>query len=116
MHLLRVQPCLLYTSVTHVPGLICYLSIRFVQSLGVNTTYQDDRAKVAAFARDQGISYPVLLDTEGSVSQTYASRLMPSSFLIDQDGKIVSVRVGEVDEAQLEEQVAALLRGAHTAP
>ena len=84
--------------------------------LGVNTTYQDDRAKVAAFARDQGIAYPVLLDTEGSVGQTYASRLMPSSFLIDQDGKIVSVRVGEVDEAQIEEQVAALLKVENTAP
>ena len=82
--------------------------------LGVNTTYQDDRAKVAAFARDQRITYPVLLDTEGAVGQTYASRLMPTSFLIDRDGKIVSVRVGEVDEAQLDEQVAALLKTAAT--
>jgi peroxiredoxin len=84
--------------------------------LGVNTTYQDDRAKVATFARDQGISYPVLLDTTGEVGRSYASSLMPSSFLIDRAGKIVLVRVGEVDEAQLQEQVAALLANAPAAP
>lgn len=78
--------------------------------LGVNTTYQDDRAKVVKFARDQGISYPVLLDTTGEMSQDYAGRLMPTSYLIDREGKIVMVQVGEVDEARLKEQVAALLR------
>ena len=41
---------------------------------------------------------------------------MPSSFLIDRAGKIVLVRVGEVDEAQLQEQVAALLANAPAAP
>ena len=77
--------------------------------LGVNTTYQDDRAKVAAFVREQRMSYPVLLDMDGKVGRSYASSLMPSSFLIDRAGNIVLVRVGEVDEAQLQEQVAALL-------
>ena len=84
--------------------------------LGVNTTYQDDRAKVAAFARDQGISYPVLFDMDGKVGRSYASSLMPSSFLIDRAGNIVLVRVGEVDEAQLQEQVAALLGDAPASP
>lgn len=84
--------------------------------LGVNTTYQDDRAKVVTFARDQGISYPVLFDMDGKVGRAYASSLMPSSFLIDRDGKIALVRVGEVDEAQLQEQVAALLADAPATP
>ena len=84
--------------------------------LGVNTTYQDERAKVATFARDQGIPYPVLFDMDGNVSRSYASSLMPSSFLIDRDGKIAIVRVGEVDEAQLAEQVAALLQSPPTTP
>lgn len=77
--------------------------------LGVNTTYQDDQAKVASFARDQGISYPVLLDTTGEVGQLYPARLMPTTFLIDREGRIVHTKVGEVDEATLREQVLALL-------
>jgi peroxiredoxin len=78
--------------------------------LGMNTTYQDDREKVAQFARDQQISYAILLDTTGEPGQQYRSRLMPSTYLIDRDGKIVYTRVGEIDEAALDEQIAALLR------
>lgn len=79
--------------------------------LGVNTTYQDKRDAVATFVRDQKISYPVLLDLDGAVGTIYGGRLMPTSYLIDRDGKIVVTKVGEVDEAQLREQIAALLRG-----
>lgn len=35
--------------------------------LGVNTTYQDDRAKVAQFVRDRGLTFPILLDTAGAL-------------------------------------------------
>lgn len=79
--------------------------------LGLNTTYQDKREAVATFVRDHKVSYPVLLDTDGSVGRSYGGRLLPTSYLIDRDGKIVVTKVGEVDEAQLREQVTALLRG-----
>jgi peroxiredoxin len=77
--------------------------------LGINTTYQDDEAKVRQFVRDQAISYAVLLDREGAVGKKYPARLMPTTYLIDPEGRIVSTKVGEVDEAALKEQVEALL-------
>ncbi len=77
--------------------------------LGINTTFQDDAAKVATFGRDQNISYPILLDSQGAASQKYPSHLMPTTYLIDRDGKIVHTKVGEVDEAALMEQVEVLL-------
>lgn len=77
--------------------------------IGMNTTFQDDQAKVTKFVADQGITYPVALDTDGVGARDYAGRLMPTSYLIDRSGKIVSVQVGEVDEAKLKEQVAAFL-------
>lgn len=79
--------------------------------LGVNTTYQDKRSDVEQFVRDQHVSYPVLLDTQDQFGQAYRARVLPTSYLIDREGRIVQVRVGESDEAQLEEQIAALLRG-----
>lgn len=82
--------------------------------LGVNTTYQDDRAKVEQFVRDQQVNYPILLDVADQFGQAYRSRLLPTSYLIDQNGKIVSVKVGEIDEAQFNEQIAALLRAGTT--
>lgn len=78
--------------------------------IGMNTTFQDDKAKVETFVRDQGMTYPIALDIDGKGAEDYAGRLMPTSYLIDQNGKIVSVTVGEVDEAKLKEQVAVLLK------
>lgn len=84
--------------------------------LGINTTYQDDRAKVAQTVQDQGMTYPVLLDEQDVFGQRYAARLLPTSYLVDRNGKIVSVKVGEVDEAQLDEQVRRLLQEQVGAP
>ncbi len=84
--------------------------------LGVNTTFQDDTAKVRQFAADQRISYPVLLDLQGEASKKYPSNLMPTTYLIDRSGKIVHAKVGEVDEAALAEQVEALLKLQASAP
>lgn len=78
--------------------------------LSVDDTSQDDPVKVAAFARDQGMNFPVLLDKTSTVGQLYGTRLIPTSYLIDQSGKIVYARVGELDSAQISEQVAALLK------
>ncbi len=77
--------------------------------IGVNTLFQDERSKVETFVRDQQIPYPIALDTDGAFAQQYVGRLMPTSYLIDQQGRIVATVVGEVDERQLEEQIAALL-------
>ncbi len=78
--------------------------------LGVDTVYQDDRAKVAQFVHDQGVTYPIVLDVDDVFGEKYGARLLPTSYLVDQSGKIVYVRVGEADEAQFEEQVQALLK------
>jgi peroxiredoxin len=77
--------------------------------LGVNTTFQDDREKITSFVRDYNISYPVLLDTQDTFRQGYTALLLPTSYLIDRDGKIIQVRVGEIDETQFEARVRELL-------
>jgi cytochrome c biogenesis protein CcmG/thiol:disulfide interchange protein DsbE len=84
--------------------------------LGINTTYQDDRAKVEQFVRDHGVSYPVLLDVKSEFGEKYGSRLLPTSYLVDRSGKVVMTKVGEVEEAQLEEQIEALLKTENSAP
>ena len=84
--------------------------------LGINTTYQDDRAKVEQFVSDKGVSYPILLDVDDEFGQKYGARLLPTSYLVDRDGKIVTTKIGEIDEAQLGEQVQALLKGGNGTP
>ena len=59
----------------------------------------DDGAKSAApFAKRYGIPYPVLLPTaQFALSEAIDS--LPSSFLVDRQGRIAKVYVGEADES-----------------
>lgn len=45
-------------------------------------------AKVRAFVRERGLTFPVLLDPEGTVQQLYQVVGLPTSLLIDRDGRI----------------------------
>ena len=48
--------------------------------LGVNTTYQDSEPDAAAFVREYGLTFPIPLDRDGSVSQRYALSGLPTTF------------------------------------
>jgi cytochrome c biogenesis protein CcmG/thiol:disulfide interchange protein DsbE len=80
--------------------------------LAVNTTFQDPRENALDFARGRGLTFPILFDTQGSVSQLYQVRAMPTSFFIDAQGIIRrGVFGGPMPEAQLRAEIEALLEG-----
>lgn len=62
--------------------------------LAVNATNQDDLSKIPAFTREYGLTFPILLDTAGSVSRQYQLRSLPSSYFIDRQGIIQEVVIG----------------------
>ena len=62
--------------------------------LAVNTTYQDDLTAAMSFVAQHGLTFPILLDLDGSVSQMYRVRSMPTSFFIDREGVIRRVVIG----------------------
>jgi thiol-disulfide isomerase/thioredoxin len=62
--------------------------------LAVNTTYQDRETDAAAFVRELGLTFPVPLDRDGSVSRRYQLRGLPSTYFVDRQGVINSVVVG----------------------
>jgi peroxiredoxin len=75
---------------------------------------QENEAQVAAFARESGLSFPILLDRDGSVSARYQVRAMPSTFFVDQDGVIQEVTLGGPMTASfIESQVTGLLGHEH---
>ncbi|VAW89280.1 hypothetical protein MNBD_GAMMA18-1752 [hydrothermal vent metagenome] len=51
--------------------------------------------RVAKFIEILKLSYPILLDVEGIVSDRYQVSALPHSFLIDGDGKLIASVVGE---------------------
>jgi thiol-disulfide isomerase/thioredoxin len=62
--------------------------------LAVNTTFQDSEQSAQAFAERLGLSYPILLDRDGSASKAYLLRALPTTFLIDRRGVIRTVVLG----------------------
>lgn len=59
--------------------------------------------EVGAFVDELGLTFPVLLDPEGEISQLYRVIGYPSSIVIDPEGRIAKIHVGIISETQLRE-------------
>jgi peroxiredoxin len=78
--------------------------------LGVNI--DDDPRTAMATAARLGLSFPVLLDADKSVSRLYDLGSMPATVLIDRDGRVRYLHRGyrEGAEAEYEQQIRALVK------
>lgn len=77
---------------------------------GVDTLYQDDRARVEAFAKQYQVTYPILTDEVGTVSRQWLAQQLPRSYVVDRAGVVRFVRIGELTERDLQNQVLPLLQ------
>jgi peroxiredoxin len=78
--------------------------------LGVNI--DDDPRHGAATAARWGLRFPVLLDASKAVTKTYDLGAMPSTVLVDRDGRIRHLHRGyrEGLEAEYERQIRELVK------
>jgi peroxiredoxin len=78
--------------------------------LGLNTTFQDSEEAALQFAAERNLSFPLALDLDGTISNRYQIRAMPTTFFIGADGVIRDVIVGgPMSEALLRSEVLELL-------
>ncbi|TCP59550.1 peroxiredoxin [Tumebacillus sp. BK434] len=73
-----------------------------VQFFGVNLADQDSPSVSAAFLKKFGVEFPNVLDEEGKVSDQYHVLVIPTSFLIDKDGKIVQMVQGPLFNEEID--------------
>jgi len=66
-----------------------------LEILAVNC--REDQAAVSSFLRNEGFTFPVLLDLDGRVSLNYGIQAIPTTFLIDRDGMIILRLVGSIE-------------------
>jgi hypothetical protein len=68
------------------------------------------RADAERFLAETPAEFTVLYDVQGATPAAYAVKGMPSSYLIDANGKVVAIEIGFRDErrAALEERIRAL--------
>jgi cytochrome c biogenesis protein CcmG/thiol:disulfide interchange protein DsbE len=69
------------------------LADRGLQIVGVNVRANerkgpDGEADIRGFMTAYGVTYPIALDTDSKVDRDYQVYVLPTSFLIDQEGKI----------------------------
>jgi len=78
--------------------------------LGVNV--DEDQRNAVGVSTKLGVHFPVLFDTKQRVSRLYDLSTMPSTVLIDRDGRVRYVHLGykEGFEDTYDKQIAELLR------
>lgn len=77
-----------------------------VTILGVNLTATEKKAEdVAAFAKEYGLTFPIVLDDQSVVGGMYQTTSIPTSYMIDTQGVIQNKIVGPMTLETMEELV-----------
>jgi len=76
--------------------------------VGVSVDEEGPEA-VKAFARQQGIDYPILMSSEEVIEAYGGIRGIPTTFLINREGKIIKKFYGEQSKKALENAVNPLI-------
>lgn len=79
-----------------------------VEILAVNLTSGDRVESVQNFVRDYGLTFPIPMDVEGKVGETYQAITIPTSYMIDTKGRIQNKIVGPMDENMMKDFVSNL--------
>ncbi len=76
-----------------------------VIGVGVN----DSEANLLGFAKEKGITYPIVWDRTSEVARKYRIRSLPTTYRIDQHGVMTGVAVGALNKEQLVKAIESML-------
>lgn len=85
-------------------------------TIGIHTPEFDHERKPANVKKavlDLGIEFPVALDNDYAAWNRYNNQAWPTMYLIDAEGRIVYLHVGEGNYEQTERKIQQLLTEAH---
>ena len=75
--------------------------------LAVNVS--ESSADITAFARRQGLTFPILRDSQQQAMKAYEVRVLPTTFFIDRQGQVRHRQLGTMTESFLTQQIESLL-------
>ncbi|OZI10446.1 thiol-disulfide oxidoreductase [Bacillaceae bacterium SAS-127] len=80
-----------------------------VEILAVNLT-ENDKGKeaVADFAKQYELTFPILLDEEGTLAKQYEAFTIPTTYVLNTDGTVHQKIVGPMDEQMMQQLVSEL--------
>lgn len=62
--------------------------------LAVNMTTQDTLSSAIAYFQTQDYTFPMLIDADGEVAESYQMHALPTSILVGPDGVVMEVTIG----------------------
>lgn len=78
-----------------------------VEILAVNLTTEDKGMDaINAFVAEFSLTFPVPMDTEGSIGKVYQAATIPTSYMIDTEGRVQNKIVGPMNEQMMEDFIA----------
>lgn len=79
--------------------------------LGLNVTNQDSEKDIPPFVKEFGLTFPILLDRDGSVSTLYQLKALPTTYFVNREGIIRTVVIGgPMSETFIRSKIEALLQ------
>jgi len=71
----------------------------------VGVTYRDAQDASLAFIEEYGLTYPNGVDEMGRISDDYGVTAVPETFVIDREGRVAWLQIGEVQADLLARQI-----------
>jgi peroxiredoxin len=75
----------------------------------VSVNVHEHAEEVRSFARDAGLTYPMMVDSTGAIAQRFGVYGYPTHYFIGHDGVVRSRYLGPMTAAQIEERIRAIL-------
>ncbi|MDF2889419.1 MAG: cytochrome c biosis protein transrane region [Lacrimispora sp.] len=72
---------------------------------------EKDEEGVKKFLKDNGYTYPVLMDTNGELFDAYGIYSYPTTFMIDRDGNVFGYVSGQLSEDTMKSVIQQTLKG-----
>ena len=74
----------------------------------VGVTFRDTTPDARAFVRKYGLTYPSLRDVDGKLAESYGTRALPETFVIDDQGRVRAISRGVVSQRFLDDALTAV--------
>jgi hypothetical protein len=69
--------------------------------VGVNV--RETRDTVQGYVTEQGVAYPITLDTDGAIAQLFKVSGFPTTVFLNAEGRVVARQIGELTSQVLEQ-------------
>lgn len=80
-----------------------------VQFLMVNATEGDTLSEAQRLIEENGYTFPVFYDNDGSAMTAYRAYSLPQTFFIDREGNLVTYAIGALQETDLRRGIERIL-------